>query len=105
MVTRKAALPKPPNKNTPAAKPKAAPKRKPAPRPKQAGKKKPATLAADPTSDAALLALGGSFSDSPDMPVAVAQRELASLARLARAQHARLERLAWSRVAPNRAAG
>ena len=40
------------------------------------------SAAADPTSDAALLALSADYAGGPDMPVKVAQEELASLARL-----------------------
>ena len=40
--------------------------------------------ATDPTSDAALLALSADYAGSPDIPVKVAQEELASLARLAK---------------------
>lgn len=39
----------------------------------------------DPTTDEALLALAPSFADAPDIPVGVAQKEIASLARLAKA--------------------
>lgn len=74
-------------------KPAAAGRRKPA----AAGRRKPAAAggkvgkgsgsrspAADPTSDAALLALSADYAGAPDIPVKVAQEELASLARLAK---------------------
>ena len=56
--------------------------------PKPAKPKKAAPL--DPASDAALLALSPDHARAPDMPVAVARRELASLARLAHGERARL---------------
>jgi hypothetical protein len=42
-----------------------------------------------PTTDASLLALSASYGDAPDIPVAVAANEIASLARLAKSQQAR----------------
>ena len=44
----------------------------------------------DPTNDEALLALGPEYAAAPDIPVDTQARELASLARLARAQQAKL---------------
>jgi hypothetical protein len=41
-----------------------------------------------PTTDASLLALPASYGDAPDIPVAVAVNEIASLARLAKSQQA-----------------
>ncbi|WP_437675226.1 hypothetical protein [Sorangium sp. So ce131] len=55
--------------------------------------KRPSTPPVDPTSDEALLALDSTCAVSPDMPTSVAERELASLARLAQAQQARLSRI------------
>src|SRR5689334_13170677 len=40
----------------------------------------------DPTTDAALLALSPDYAAAPDIPVAIAVEELASLARLAKAR-------------------
>ncbi|AUX48100.1 uncharacterized protein SOCE26_096300 [Sorangium cellulosum] len=55
--------------------------------------KRSSTPPADPTSDEALLALDSTYAASPDMPASIAERELTSLARLARAQQARLSRI------------
>ncbi len=46
-------------------------------------------VSVDPTTDASLLALSAHYAASPDIPVAVAGAEIASLARLARSQQAR----------------
>ena len=45
-------------------------------------------VSVDPTTDASLLALSAHYAASPDIPVAVAGAEIASLARLARSQQA-----------------
>lgn len=58
----------------------------------------------DPTSDAALLALPASYAAPPDIPVAIAIRELLSLARLARACADRLAPLGIDADAIDRAA-
>ncbi|WP_437732813.1 hypothetical protein [Sorangium sp. So ce1335] len=55
--------------------------------------RRPAAQAHDPTADDALLALDPSYAAAPDMPVGVAERELTSLSRLARAHQARLSRI------------
>ncbi|WP_437576737.1 hypothetical protein [Sorangium sp. So ce887] len=55
--------------------------------------KRPAAHAADPTSDEALLALDPGYASAPDIPLSVAERELTSLSRLARAQQARLSKI------------
>lgn len=62
------------------------------PRPRSATKPHPslAAPAADQATDAALLALAPRYAASPDIPIAVAAREIASLVRLARSQQARL---------------
>jgi hypothetical protein len=51
---------------------------------------KRAPAGGDPTSDEALLALGPDYAAAPDIPVDTQAREIASLARLARAQQAKL---------------
>lgn len=62
------------------------------PKPRSATKPHPllAATAADPTTDASLLALDAGFAAAPDIPVSVAAAEFASLARLARSQQPRL---------------
>ena len=55
---------------------------------KTAQKPTHAPVLVDPTADASLLALSVQYSASPDIPVAVAGAEIASLARLARSQQA-----------------
>jgi hypothetical protein len=66
---------------------KAAPRPKAAPRAKA---KAPTTVTVDPTTDAQLLALSIDYAASPDLPIAVAGAEIASLARLAKSQQAQL---------------
>ena len=56
---------------------------------KTAQKTTPAPVSVDPTTDASLLTLSIHYAASPDIPVAVAGAEIASLARLARGQQAR----------------
>lgn len=65
---------------------------------KKPAKPKKPTAAHDATSDASLLALDPSYAAAPDMPVAVAQREIASLARLGQAQHIKLAKVGISAV-------
>ena len=79
--------PAPTPTSTPAAKPAA----KPAARSKAAsqGQPAPADSAAEPTTDVALLALSARYAASPDIPVSVAAKEIASLARLARSEQER----------------
>jgi len=55
--------------------------------------KKKGSSTHDPSTDEALLALDPKFADPPDMPIAIAQREAASLARLARGRHQRLAKI------------
>lgn len=68
----------------PAAKPKKVAKTA-APKPgRKAGRRSPPPSAeSDPSSDEALRALSPDYADAPDMPIKVAQQELADLARLA----------------------
>jgi hypothetical protein len=58
--------------------------------PKAASTPKSVITSSDPTTDAALLGLSAQYAASPDIPVAVAAAEIASLARLAKSQQARL---------------
>jgi hypothetical protein len=51
------------------------------------------TTTTDPTTDASLLALDPSYADAPDMPIAIAAQEMASLARLAAARKADFARI------------
>lgn len=60
-------------------------------KPSSAKPKKPSTP--DPTTNAALLALSPEYARAPDIPITIAQRELASLARLARSQQTRLAQI------------
>jgi hypothetical protein len=66
---------------------------KPAAKPATRRKPAPASLAADSaadaTTDAALLAFAARYAASPDIPVSVAAKEIASLARLARSEQER----------------
>ncbi|WP_437569937.1 hypothetical protein [Sorangium sp. So ce542] len=55
--------------------------------------KRPAAPRHDPTTDEALLALDPGYAPAPDIPLSVAERELTSLSRLARAEQARLSRV------------
>ncbi|WP_437278065.1 hypothetical protein WME90_43720 [Sorangium sp. So ce375] len=55
--------------------------------------KRPAAKTHDPTTDEALLALDPGYASPPDIPLSVAERELASLSRLAGAEQARLAKI------------
>ena len=61
---------------------------KPKPTPTPTPKQTPAPTGA-PTTDASLLALAATYAAAPDIPVAVAANEIASLARLAKSQQPR----------------
>ncbi|MFT3770784.1 MAG: hypothetical protein QM820_35625 [Minicystis sp.] len=65
--------------------------------PKPTKPKKAASKAPDPTTDAALLALSPDYAAFPDIPIAIAQRELTSLVRLALSQATRLGQVGISK--------
>jgi hypothetical protein len=66
---------------------------KKSPAKKRGAERAAAQAATDPASNEALLARPKEYAAAPDMPVEVAIREIASLARLAKTQHARLAKL------------